>query len=115
MTFTQRHKLPETLGFHGENEPFRMGIEIWTPSREQQQRHAGILQHRSERLGIERVTVENEVASAPEKSIVAIGEIPSNLFHPSSIRGRANPRDLDSSSFEVNHEKHHVADQTAGG
>ena len=52
------------------------------------------------------------MARTAQESLVAIGEITRNLFHPLAIRSRKDPCNLDPPSLEINDEENEISNQS---
>jgi hypothetical protein len=59
------------------------------------------------------ISVDDEVSKAAERTRDGVAQVSSDLRHPLAARLVRDSGDMDASRFEVDHEQHHVAHQTA--
>ena len=66
---------------------------------------AGIRQEISERCGVLRVSIENQILLSSQKSVDGIGDVSADLHHPDFVRAGYDPGDLDSACLQLDHEE----------
>jgi hypothetical protein len=64
VPFAEWHYPLQALGLGGPNKPLGKRVQIWTPGRQDQWRHATAPQQASKGGGVERVSVQDEVLNA---------------------------------------------------
>ena len=57
----------------------------------------------------------DQAACPDQEAIIGVGEIPGDLFHPSTIRLVAYSHDIHSACLEINDEEDEVPDQAKMG
>ena len=82
MSLTEGYDAVETLSAYGEQESFRICVQIWTLGWKAEGLDACISQEPTYLLGEQRVPVVDEVSLAKEEPIPHISEVPRHLLHP---------------------------------
>ena len=103
----------QVLGLGGQDEPFRIGVEVGTPGWQKHWSHAAILEHAPEGGGVEGIPVENEIAHTAKESVLRVGQVSCDLRHPGFVRLAGDSRDLHGARLEAHHEEDEVPDQSA--
>src|SRR5262247_1858020 len=103
MPLAERDDSLQALGLGGQDEPFRIGVEVWTPGWQ----NSGLTPlSRSMR----RVSVENQVARTAKEPVLHVGQLPRGLLHPGFVRLAGDSRDLHRARPEAHHEEDEVPD-----
>src|SRR5262245_9701141 len=90
-------------------------VQVGTPRRENQGLHATVAQQLPEGVGIERVSVQDNVLNAAQEAVAGVGQVPRELRHPRAVRLRRDPGDLYGAALQLHDEEDDVADQTVQG
>src|SRR5262245_1634395 len=115
VPLTERDDSFHALGLGGQDEPFRIRVEAWTPGWQKHWSHAAIPEHAPESGGVERVTVENEVTYTAKEPVLRVGQLPCGLRHPGFVRLAGDSCDLYRARLEAHHEEDEGPDQSAYG
>src|SRR5215510_3533847 len=115
VRLAERDDSPQALGFRGEDEPFRIGVEVRTPGWQKQWLDAAIPEHAPEGGSVEWVAVENEVAHTAKEPVLRVRQLPCGLLHPGFVRLAGDSCDLHRARLEAHHEEDEVPDQSAHG
>jgi hypothetical protein len=105
----------QALGLGGQDEPFRMGVEVGTPGWQRQWFRAALPEHAPDGGRVERVPVEDEVAHTAKEPVLRVGQFPCGLHHPGFVRLVGDSRDLHPARLEAHHEENKVSDQSTDG
>src|SRR5262245_45901101 len=103
VLLAERDDSLQALGLGGQDEPFRIGVEVWTPGRQKHWSHAAIPKHAPEGSSVQRVPVENEVAHTSEEPVLRVGQLPGGLLHPGFVRLTGESCDLHRACLEAHH------------
>ena len=114
VSLTEGYDAVETLSTDGENESFRICVQIWTLGWKAEGLHACISQEPTYLLGEQRVPVVDEVSVAKEEPIPHIGEVPRHLLHPIPVWIRGDTTNAYATSSEIDDKHDMVADEPEG-
>src|SRR5262245_47544708 len=89
MLLAERDDSLQTLGLGGQDEPFRIGVEVWTPDWQKQWFHAALPEHAPEGGRVERVPVENEVAHTAKEPVLHVSQLPGDAMVEQEIHHSA--------------------------
>src|SRR5262245_48444698 len=73
MPLAERDDSRQALGFGGEDEPFRIGVEVGTSGWQKQRSHAAIPEHAPEGGRVKRVPIEDDVAHTAKEPVLRVG------------------------------------------
>jgi hypothetical protein len=90
---------PEAFLFDGTHEPLRIGVQIWAPRRQPHQLHPGG-QEAHELPREKRVSIDNQMTKAPERTGHGVGQIAGDLRHPTPISPAGDARDVNAARPE---------------
>src|SRR5262245_8633883 len=93
VLLAERDDSLQALGLGGQDEPFRIGVEVGTPGWQKQWFHAAIPEHAPEGGGVEGIPVENELALTAKEAVLRVGQLPCDLRQPADGAG-ADAQDL---------------------
>ena len=80
-----------------------MGVQIWTPRRQENGVHTIVLEQRIKRLREFGVPIVDEIAFAQEEPLEGIGQLPGALLHKGGSGMRRDARDLDTPCAQLHH------------
>src|SRR5664280_1646642 len=111
VSFAKWDHTRQTLRPYAPYPSFRVGIQIGASCRQTHNFHTGVLEHPAEHARIERVTIQDEVPRLLQEAVYAIGEVPSDLSHPSFAWLTGDPCDMYPSCCNIDNEEYVVANQ----
>jgi hypothetical protein len=82
-----------------------------TSRRQAQQLHVGRCQDRLEVNGVQRVPVDDEMASVFQEAACRVGEVASDLRHPCPVGTVRDAGDVNATGLQVDDEEHEVANE----
>ena len=91
-SFTDENQPVEAGFLNCPYEPFRIRIENWGPGRQAERLDTGRSQRVSKRVGEAWIAIMQEEAFPAQASINRIGELPTALDHPGTVRAREGCR-----------------------
>src|SRR5664280_428792 len=111
VSFAKWDHTRQTLRPYAPNPSFRVGIQIGASCRQFHNFHTGVLEHPAKHARVERVTIQDEVPRLLQEPVYAIGEVPSDLRHPSFAWLTGDPCDMYPSCCNIDNEEYVVANQ----
>src|SRR5215475_4202118 len=115
VCLAERDDSPQALGLGGEDEPFRIGVEVRTPGWQKEWLDAAIPEHAPEGGSVERVPVENEVAHTAKEPVLRVSQLSRGLLQPGFVRLAGDSCDVHRARLEAHHEEDELPDQSAHG
>jgi hypothetical protein len=109
MTFAERDDVSQALLLDRANEAFRVSVQVRAARRQPQERHPRPVEKALHVRGVKRISVHDEVMVASERPGHGVGEIASDLRHPSAVGVGGDAGDVNASGLEVDDEQHEVA------
>src|SRR6476620_8130624 len=94
MPFAKEHHSLHALGLDGLDKAFGERVQIRTPRRKDHRRHTAVASQASKGRGGQRITVDDEVLDTFEEAVADIGDIASDLCHPSLVWLTGDSSDL---------------------
>jgi hypothetical protein len=109
MTIAEGDDVPQAFVLDGTNEPFSVCVQVWAVRGQPQHLHARGLQDAPEVGRVERVSVDDQVAEARQRTGHGVGEVASGLGHPVAVSPAGDAGDMNATRLEVAARKYSMA------
>ena len=114
-SLAKENQSAETFGFQRTKEPLQVSIHVWAAWRQSDRFDSFVAQKRSKRFAELGVTIHDQVVLAVEKTVLVIGQLAGDLFHPCFVgTGRATC-EMDATRLEFHHEEKIERGQATAG
>ncbi len=104
VSLAEDHHAIQALGLDREHESLREGVQIRASRRQPDRGDTGTLQQLAEASCEQGISVVDEEPLGSQEPIEVIDQVPRDLLHPQPVRDRSDPRDLDLSRRQIDHE-----------
>ena len=115
MRFADRNYPSQALRLDRSYESLGVCVEVWTSAWKPHCTDSSTLERRSKRFREEWISIVNEVAALAKKSVVAVGQIASDLGRPESVGRRDDSSDLNATGLQIDHEEREVSNESSPG
>ena len=103
MAFTKRYDTRQTFCSDRLDKALGKRVQIRTTGGQPEDFHTTVPQQIPSRGGVERVSVDDQVAHVVEEAVMRVGEVPHGLSHPAFVRLTRDAGDLHGPRFELHH------------